>query len=173
MEEASAAYPSKIPYNSPPHLSVEALEVYYRIHSNILKTLLACQDRPLDPSLALILAKYLKLAANGLFCKGGKKTSVDQADDTKETAQEKDKGKLKATKADPTKVEPVKSETTKPDPEKHDAEKAPTKSSPDQGLNQFLVILSVWKWQAYGRVIGIQTTVLQSKQGMQDETQDN
>jgi len=144
LEEASAAYPPKISYNSPPHLSVEALEIYYRIHSNILKTLLASQDRPLDPSLALILAKYLKLAANGLFCRGGKKNSVDNVDDTKETAQDKEKGKSKSAKPDPnkaeavnplTKPEPTESEPAKLDIERPDKEKAPTKSSPDHGLS--------------------------------------
>ena len=136
LEEASAAYPSKIAYNSPPHLSIEALEIYYRIHSNILKTLLASHDRPLEPALALVLAKYLKLAASGLFCQGGKRNSTDQ-DET-----DKEKGKLKAAKPDPTKTEsakpePVKSEPAKLDSDKPDTEKAATKLSPDQGLNQF------------------------------------
>ena len=117
LEEADAAFPMKIGYNSPPQLSVEALEIYYRIHSNILKTLLNSEGRPLDPALALTLAKYLKLAANGLFAKGGKKpaSSTEQAKD-----KEEDKGKRKS-------VKPDKSDKPEMDP-------VSSKSPPDQGM---------------------------------------
>ena len=78
LEEASAAYPKKIGYNAPPHLSVEALEIHYRLHSCILKTLLAHEDRPMDPSLLQTLNKFLKSAADGLFNKGGRRNSMEE-----------------------------------------------------------------------------------------------
>lgn len=47
MDEEGAQYPAKISYMyNPPHLAVEALEMYYRIHTSILK----CVQRALGSS---------------------------------------------------------------------------------------------------------------------------
>lgn len=81
LEESSAAYPRKISYNTPPHLSVEALEIYYRIHSNCLKALMGLQDRNQDKALSLSIFKQLELTAKGCFARGGK-SSVDQKEES-------------------------------------------------------------------------------------------
>ncbi|XP_073971661.1 calcineurin-binding protein cabin-1-like isoform X2 [Rhodnius prolixus] len=50
LHEIGATYPSQINYSSPQFLSVEALELYYRVHASILKCLEESEDRPLPES---------------------------------------------------------------------------------------------------------------------------
>ena len=125
LEEASAAYPRRITYNTPPLLSVEALEIYYRIHSNILKTLLNHEGRPMDPKLAAVLNKHLEEAAEGLFTNEGRRSSVDD----KETAKEKEAVKRKASS-------------------KHEEENAAKKIMVKQGIFLFscALLLSLSDW---------------------------
>ena len=91
IEEASACYPRKISYNTAPFLSVEALEVYYRIHSNILKTLLAHEDHTIEPSLLRILENHLKKSANSLFTKECRRNSIEDSREAKEKENNKRK----------------------------------------------------------------------------------
>ncbi|GAB6026876.1 Calcineurin-binding protein cabin-1, variant 2 [Chamberlinius hualienensis] len=62
-----ARYPKKIQYHSPQNLSLEALEVYYRIHSVIMKFLLKRESTILDTQTYEILESYLNDAAEGHF----------------------------------------------------------------------------------------------------------
>ena len=90
LEESSAAYPRKISYNTPAHLSVEALEIYYRIHSNCLKALMHLQDKSSDEDLSLAVFKQLELTAKGCFACGGRRSSVEQKEESdKEPAKRK------------------------------------------------------------------------------------
>lgn len=94
LEESSAAYPRKITYNTPPQLSVEALEIHYRIHSNCLKVLMSLEDKAKDVVLFCCVSKQLQIASNGAFARGGRRVSIEQ----KEDVQEKDAKKRKASK---------------------------------------------------------------------------
>ena len=93
LEESSAAYPRKITYNTPPQLSVEALEIHYRIHSQCLKTLMSFEGRPKDNSAYLGISKQLELASKGAFAHGGRRVSTEQKD-----VPEKETKKRKASK---------------------------------------------------------------------------
>ena len=83
LEESSASYPKRISYNTPPHLSIEALEIYYRIHSNCLKSLMSMEGgrNPPDAALTSSIYKHLQTASKGFFAQGGRRSSVEQKDD--------------------------------------------------------------------------------------------
>lgn len=61
LEENNACYPEKINYNNPQHLSLEALEVYYRINASILKYLELHEGKPILHSLGKCFKKYLDI----------------------------------------------------------------------------------------------------------------
>lgn len=69
MEENNAQYPEKIHYNNPQHLSVEALELHYRIHASVLKYLELHEGKDIPNSLGAFFkkcmsgSKYLKKPA--------------------------------------------------------------------------------------------------------------
>lgn len=65
--ENKATYPLKINYSNPQHLSMEALEIHYRIHASLLKYLELHEDKPLSRSVGRIFQKYLRDSNNGLF----------------------------------------------------------------------------------------------------------
>lgn len=65
--ENKATCPLKINYSNPQHLSVEALEIHYRIHASILKYLELHEDKPLSRSIGKIFQKHLNDCENGLF----------------------------------------------------------------------------------------------------------
>ncbi|KAK6191339.1 hypothetical protein SNE40_003056 [Patella caerulea] len=70
LHEDEAVYPKRIVFsNSPPHLAIEALEVYYRLHAAILKNLLR-QDGVHDYPL---YDHYVTEAAASPFAKGREK----------------------------------------------------------------------------------------------------
>lgn len=94
LEESSATYPKRIPYNTSPHLSVEALEIHYRIHSHCLKTLMSLEGRPQDIAAYFEISKQLQTVSNGAFALGGRKVSTEQ----KEDIFEKETKKRKASK---------------------------------------------------------------------------
>lgn len=91
LEESSASYPRRIPYNTPPQLSVEALEIHYRIHSHCLKTLMSLEGRPQDISAYFGISKHLQMASSGAFTHGGRRVSVEQKDDIPEKETKKRK----------------------------------------------------------------------------------
>ena len=125
LEESSATYPKKIPYNTPPHLSVEALEIHYRIHSHCLKTLMNLEGRPQDTAACFEISKQLETASKGAFALGGRKVSVEQ----KEDILEKEAKKRKASK--------------------HEDEKPTKKTNVDSGISfhffQFLLKYSEFR----------------------------
>ena len=67
LHENRASYARKISYNNPQNLSVEALEVYYRIHACILKYLEQNEGKKLEKSMRKLFEKLLKNAAEGPF----------------------------------------------------------------------------------------------------------
>jgi len=103
LEESSATYPKKISYNTPAHLSVEALEIYYRIHSNCLKSLMSLEGAPLDPALSAGIYKQLQIASKSLFALGGRRSSLEQKEEVAPTEQ-KEGVKRKASKSEDEKV---------------------------------------------------------------------
>ncbi|GLV33874.1 hypothetical protein CBL_11242 [Carabus blaptoides fortunei] len=67
LYENKATYPLKINYSNPQNLSVEALEIHYRIHASILKYLELHEDKPISRSVGRIFQKYLRECENGPF----------------------------------------------------------------------------------------------------------
>ncbi|KAL1517234.1 hypothetical protein ABEB36_001024 [Hypothenemus hampei] len=60
LNENNATYPEKISYNNPQHLSVEALELHYRIHASILKYLELHEGKVISHSLGTYFKKCLE-----------------------------------------------------------------------------------------------------------------
>ncbi|XP_031357687.1 calcineurin-binding protein cabin-1-like isoform X2 [Photinus pyralis] len=56
LNENNAIYPDKINYHNPQHLSIEALEIHYRIHASILKYLELHEGK----SVTTVIGKMLK-----------------------------------------------------------------------------------------------------------------
>nr|XP_018916793.1 PREDICTED: calcineurin-binding protein cabin-1-like [Bemisia tabaci] len=50
LHSSGAQYPTTVNYSNPQFYAVEALELYFRIHSSILKRIEQCEDKPLPPS---------------------------------------------------------------------------------------------------------------------------
>lgn len=59
MEENNATYPEKINSTKPQHLSLEALEMHYRIHASILKYLELHEGKPILSNIGKIFKKLL------------------------------------------------------------------------------------------------------------------
>ncbi|XP_060519435.1 calcineurin-binding protein cabin-1-like isoform X2 [Cylas formicarius] len=59
LHENNATYPEKINYNNPQHLSVEALELHYRIHASVLKYLELHEDKEITTALGAFFKKCL------------------------------------------------------------------------------------------------------------------
>uniref|UniRef100_A0A1B6KZB6 Uncharacterized protein n=1 Tax=Graphocephala atropunctata TaxID=36148 RepID=A0A1B6KZB6_9HEMI len=82
----NAMYPSLVTYNSPQNLAVEALELYYRIHAVILKTLEQSEDKPVDPSLRTLFRETLdKVAASSFARKVTRSEESEGANSAKKT----------------------------------------------------------------------------------------
>ncbi|XP_037679390.1 calcineurin-binding protein cabin-1 [Choloepus didactylus] len=71
LHEEAARYPKKIHYHNPPELAMEALEVYFRLHSSILKLL----GKPDTGVGAEMLVSFMKEAAEGPFARGEEKNA--------------------------------------------------------------------------------------------------
>ncbi|XP_055949732.1 calcineurin-binding protein cabin-1-like isoform X2 [Argiope bruennichi] len=67
LHEDFARYPQKIQYHNPLELSVEALEVYYRIHASCLKFLWKYEDIGIDLATLKIIRKCLSVVAKSPF----------------------------------------------------------------------------------------------------------
>ncbi|XP_068250367.1 uncharacterized protein [Palaemon carinicauda] len=87
LHNIRAKYPVRINYNSPQEFSVEALEMYYRIHAYVLKYLHQREGRDVDPVIMDTFTKCLDELEAGYFanCKEKKITcgtdSKDVSDD--------------------------------------------------------------------------------------------
>lgn len=69
LYENNAQYPRRISHKSPQNLSIEALEVHYRIHASILKYLEQHEGKPLKKSLGQLFLWHLKNCSEGPFMK--------------------------------------------------------------------------------------------------------
>ena len=72
LHEEGAVYPRRIQFvNSPPHLALEALEMFYRIHTGVAKVLLS--GRHVTPEELTMLEKALTQARTSHFARGEEK----------------------------------------------------------------------------------------------------
>ncbi|XP_023231855.1 calcineurin-binding protein cabin-1-like [Centruroides sculpturatus] len=78
LHEDEARYPKKIHYHNPPELSIEALEIYYRIHVSILKYLFKQKDDAVPQDDLEIFQTYLTEAANSPFAKFQEKRELER-----------------------------------------------------------------------------------------------
>lgn len=69
LHENNAQYPRRVSHKSPQNLSIEALEVHYRIHASILKYLEQHEGKPLKKSLGQLFHWHLKNCSEGPFMK--------------------------------------------------------------------------------------------------------
>lgn len=69
LYENNAQYPRRVSHKSPQNLSIEALEVHYRIHASILKYLEQHEGKPLKKSLGQLFHWHLKNCSEGPFMK--------------------------------------------------------------------------------------------------------
>ncbi|XP_054714787.1 LOW QUALITY PROTEIN: calcineurin-binding protein cabin-1-like [Uloborus diversus] len=67
LHEDFARYPQKILYHNPAELSIEALEVYYRVHASCIKFLWKHENSGFDLSTLKIIRKCLKEVSNSPF----------------------------------------------------------------------------------------------------------
>lgn len=65
----NATYPSKINYNNPQNLSVEALEIHYRIHASILKYIEQHENKAILVSVGKSFKDCLSKCSSGPFSK--------------------------------------------------------------------------------------------------------
>ncbi|XP_003701167.1 calcineurin-binding protein cabin-1 [Megachile rotundata] len=77
----NAQYPRRISHKGPQHLSVEALEVHYRIHASILKYLEQHEGKPVKKSLGQQLQLQLEKCAQGPFMKYNSKLNEKSKED--------------------------------------------------------------------------------------------
>ncbi|XP_066152387.1 calcineurin-binding protein cabin-1-like isoform X2 [Euwallacea fornicatus] len=63
LNENQATYPGKINYNSPQYLSVEALELHYRVHASVLKYLELHEGKDIPNTLGTYFKKCLSSTA--------------------------------------------------------------------------------------------------------------
>ncbi|XP_029179074.1 calcineurin-binding protein cabin-1-like [Nylanderia fulva] len=94
LYENNAQYPRRISHKSPQNLSIEALEVHYRIHASILKYLEQHEGKPLKKSLGQLFNWHLKNCSEGPFMKYqsklNEKKREENADVEKTTSKEGD-----------------------------------------------------------------------------------
>ncbi|GFT23499.1 calcineurin-binding protein cabin-1, partial [Nephila pilipes] len=67
LHEDFARYPQKIQYHNPLELSIEALEVYYRVHASVLKFLWKHEDLGVDLATLKIIKQCLVAVAKSPF----------------------------------------------------------------------------------------------------------
>lgn len=83
LDVLGASYTRKITYSNPQNLSVEALEVFYRIHASILKHLEQCEGKILDQTVQQLFQQTLNDAANGPFMARQSESKPETEDDRK------------------------------------------------------------------------------------------
>ncbi|XP_075228430.1 calcineurin-binding protein cabin-1-like isoform X2 [Lycorma delicatula] len=71
LHQNNAKYPEHISYSNPQLYSVEALELYYRIHACILKSVEQSEDQPLTEDLRQYFYEVLEKSACGPFANFG------------------------------------------------------------------------------------------------------
>ncbi|XP_008547464.1 calcineurin-binding protein cabin-1 [Microplitis demolitor] len=81
LHRNNAHYPKKISHKNAHYLSIEALEVHYRIHASILKYLEQHESKPLKKSLGELFWKCLLDCASGPFMQFQSKLSKNKRRD--------------------------------------------------------------------------------------------
>lgn len=76
LYEMYAVYPRRILYHSPPKLSIESLELYYKIHALSIKYLLKCEDTPAPKDELRAIWKYIQKAGSSPFAKFQEKAEL-------------------------------------------------------------------------------------------------
>ncbi|KAF3422681.1 hypothetical protein E2986_06783 [Frieseomelitta varia] len=92
----NAQYPRRISHKCPQPLSVEALEVHYRIHASILKYLEQHEGKPVKKSLGQLLQYHLEKCAKGPFVKYTSKLS-EKIKEESHSASNKNGGEMEFT----------------------------------------------------------------------------
>lgn len=77
LEENNASYPERINYNNPQHLSLEALEVFYRINASVLKYLELHEGKDISLALGKTFKRYLDLVTLSKTAAKGSEVKVD------------------------------------------------------------------------------------------------
>lgn len=67
LHEINARYPRKILYHSPASLSIESLELYYKIHACCIKYLLKYEDKQTPKHELSVIWKYIRKAGSSPF----------------------------------------------------------------------------------------------------------
>ncbi|KAK7071146.1 hypothetical protein SK128_009756 [Halocaridina rubra] len=80
LHNIRARYPNRINYNSPQEYSVEALEMYYRVHAYVLKYLHQREGRDVEPDILETFTKALDELAKGPFATCKEKKNSDEND---------------------------------------------------------------------------------------------
>ncbi|XP_023953974.2 calcineurin-binding protein cabin-1-like [Bicyclus anynana] len=76
LQEAGATYPSKINYNSPSHLSIEVLELHYRIHATILKYIEQHENKLIPASVGKVFLNCIEEWEQSPYKRKNKKDNV-------------------------------------------------------------------------------------------------
>lgn len=104
LYENNAQYPRRISHKSPQNLSIEALEVHYRIHASILKYLEQHEGKPLKKSLGQVFHWHLKNCSEGSFMKYQSKLNEKKKEETADVEKNITKESDSAVDADKNKV---------------------------------------------------------------------
>ncbi|CAH2295452.1 calcineurin-binding cabin-1 isoform X2 [Pelobates cultripes] len=86
LHEEAARYPKKIHYHNPPELAMEALEVYFRLHSSVLKLL----EKPEEGLDAKMLFNIMKEISERPFARGEEKNSTKVTEKEKPSTMDED-----------------------------------------------------------------------------------
>lgn len=96
LYEMNAEYPRKILYHCPPPLSIESLELYYKIHALSMKFLLKYEDTPAPKDELRAVWKFVQKAGASPFAKLQEKAKIveydsssdDEDEESEETGEE-------------------------------------------------------------------------------------
>lgn len=101
LYEMNAVYPQRIVYHSPPPLSIESLELYYKIHALSMKYLLKYEDTPAPKDELRAIWKFIQKAGSSPFAKFQEKAEVMEYYSSSEGDEESDEtsGEGKASEA--------------------------------------------------------------------------
>ncbi|KAI8437320.1 hypothetical protein MSG28_011679 [Choristoneura fumiferana] len=93
LQKAGAIYPLKISYSTPMTLSIEVLEMHYRIHASILKYIEQHENKPIPVSVGKVFQTCIEEWKKGPF-------SRKSAKDRENAALETEKAETKSVAAD-------------------------------------------------------------------------
>lgn len=102
LYEMNAEYPRKILYHCPPLLSIESLELYYKIHALSMKFLLKYEETPAPKDELRAVWKFIQKAGSSPFAKFQEKAKIveydslsddedEESEDTGEEEKEQEK----------------------------------------------------------------------------------